>query len=808
MGASKRGSSSRFKLPKPKQIRIALIVLAALVVLGILTSGLALGGMFWFYGRDLEKIDGPALRNYQPAQVTRIYARDETTLIGEIYKERRTVVPLKIVPEFVQQAFMAAEDADFYHHRGMDYAGMTRALLANLRAGRFKQGASTITQQVVKNFILSPERSLRRKVQELILARRLELLLTKQEILGLYLNDVYFGSGAYGIQEAARRYFGVSVESLSLGQAAMLAGLLKAPSSANPNKNAKRARERQVYVLKQMVRHGFVTQKDIQPFLDGGLEAVKLVAPEDQFKVTQGAQEFVDAVSDRLKARFGEKELFTLGANVVTTVDLALQASARASVDQGLRALDERQSFGRAQVAAKPRARQSCLRRLAGPPVAKKIYRGLVSMAPAGVKLPEGSIALRVGQYWGVYSYPETGSRFDDPKLDWTKQLVENGILSVQLKAPKDPGSLPEGWYRATLPAAPEACAVLTEAKTGEVMAMVGGASYQRGEFNRVLLAKRQPGSSFKPFVYGTALASGHYTPATLVSDSPEIYEKWKPTNFESDVYRGELRLRRAITHSVNTIAIKLVDDLGAPAVIDFARKAGIESKIHPHLSMALGTSEVTMFELMRAYLTLARGGERIEPTLIRSIRDAGTGEDLMANEENRALQVLRADVVYLLTSMMESVVKQGTGRRALALGKPTAGKTGTSAENRDAWFAGFTPRFVSVAWVGYDTPKKIGPRETGGRAALPIWLEIMKAAEKDKAPLPFSPPPGVEARTIDARTGLLAPQALITANASRKRGSAPLVLTEYFLSGSAPMEYAPESGASAQDAVLDLYEE
>lgn len=806
MGASK--GSKKTRRFTPKQIRLAVLVLASLVVAGVLAAGLGLGGMFWFYGRDLDKIDGPALRNYAPPQVTRIYASDEETLIGEIYKQRRSVVPLDIVPEYVQQAFLAAEDADFYQHRGMDYAGMTRALITNLQAGRFKQGASTITQQVVKNFLLSPERSLRRKVQELILARRLELLLTKQEILALYLNDVYFGSGAYGVQEASRRYFGRSVKDINLGQAAMLAGMLKAPSAANPNKNPKRARQRQVYVLKQMVRHGFVTQAQVQPYLDGGIEAVKLIPPQEQFQVVKGAQEFVDAVSDRLKERFGDQEVFKLGATVVTTVDLELQAQARASVERGLQALDARNSFGRAQKAVGSRSKQRSLRRLAGAPEKSKVYSGLVSLAPAGVQLPERSIALRVGQYWAAYTYPDNDSRFDDPKLSWTQQFVENGLLSVKLAPPEEPGTLPEGWYVATLPPAPEACVVLTQADSGEVLAMIGGADYQRGEFNRALQAMRQPGSAFKPFVYGAALGSGRYTPATLVSDSPEIYEKWKPTNFESDVYRGELRLRKAITHSVNTIAIKLVDALGAPAVIEFARNAGILSKIHPHLSMALGTSEVTLYEMMRAYLTLARGGERIEPKIIKSIRSSATGEELLPSEESQPMRVLPADVVFLLTSMMQSVVQEGTGRGARALGRPVAGKTGTSAENRDAWFAGFTPRFVSVAWVGYDTPKKIGPKETGGRAALPIWLDVMKAAESDLPGLSFSPPSGVEARTIDARTGLLAPEGLISQSNNRGKGKAPLVLTEYFLAGAAPMEYAPESGASAQDAVLDLYDE
>lgn len=793
---------------KAKQIRLTLIIVTALLIFGLLAAGLGLGGLFWFYGRDLEKIDGPALRDHKPGQVTRIYARDGETLIGEIYKERRSVIDLKDVPEYVQQAFLAAEDADFYHHRGMDYAGMTRAFLANVRAGKVKQGASTITQQVVKNFILSPERSLKRKVQELILARRLELLLSKDEILALYLNEIYFGRGAYGIQEAARTYFGLPASELNLGQAAVLAGTLKAPSAGNAHKNPKKARQRQIYVLKQMVRHGFVKQAQIEPFLSKELNELGLTDPRAPSKVAAGAQEFIDAVTERLKERFGDKEIFRLGANVVTTVDLDLQKAARASVDRGLKELDKRQKLGRAQTPASSRLRRKCLRRLDGKPSRTKIYKGLVSLAPAGVKLPERSIALRVGQFWGALTFPEDKSRFDDPKLSWSQQFVENGVLSVKLSPPKDNDHLPSGWFRASLAPAPEATVVLADNQSGEVLAMVGGASYQRGEFNRVLLAKRQPGSSFKPFVYGAALASKEYTPATLVSDSPEIYEKWKPTNFESDVYRGELRLRKAITHSVNTIAIKLVDALGAQAVIDFARSAGIISKVHPHLSLALGTSEVTQFELMRAYMTLARGGERIEPSLIKSITLSATGEDLLENEESRPMRVLPKDVVFLLTSMMQSVVQEGTGRKATALGRPVAGKTGTSAENRDAWFAGFTRRFVSVAWVGYDTPRKIGPRETGGRAALPIWLGLMQAAEKNGAPQQFSPPPGVEVRTIDTRSGLLAPQALVQQNASRGKGKAPMVIQEYFLDGTAPVEYAPESGASAQEAVLDLYED
>ena len=332
---------------------------------------------------------------------------------------------------------------------------------------------------------------------------------------------------------------------------------------------------------------------------------------------------------------------------------------------------------------------------------------------------------------------------------------------------------------------------------------MIGGDGYRRGDFNRVLAAKRQPGSSFKPFIYGAALATEKFTAATLVSDSPEIYEKWRPTNFEVDEYKGDIRLRVALTHSVNTIAIKLLDALGFEAVTAFARAAGIQAPLAENLALALGVSEMTPRDLLTGYLTLARGGSFVEPSIIRAIDIPGEPQ---WTPDRTGQQALRDDVVFILTSMMTSVVQEGTGTAAKALKRPVAGKTGTSAEHRDAWFAGFTPDHVAVAWVGFDTPKKLGKNETGGKAALPIWLAAMQAASGALPVRGFVPPASVQVVQIDKRTGLLAPTEVPQPDGSMAPPRPEDVMEEYFLEGTAPVDVAEPAALPAGDALLDLY--
>ncbi|MEX1366042.1 MAG: PBP1A family penicillin-binding protein [Nannocystaceae bacterium] len=787
-----------------RRLKITLIVLTVLFVLGVLGAVGSVVGVFWYFGRDLDAIDEDALRNYRPLQITRILARDGE-LIGEAFTERRTFIEYEDIPSHVENAFLAAEDADFYRHEGMDYMGMVRALVANVRAGRIKQGASTITQQVVKNFILSPERSFERKVQELILARRLEQALTKTEILELYLNDIYLGHGRYGIEEASRYYFGKSVREIDVGQAAMLATLPKAPGRDSPYKSPERAKSRQVYVLQQMVEHGFLASNDAQRHIEASMDEVVLAEPREAAKVQRGAEEFVDEVKRELAAHYGADELMRLGATVTTTVDLAAQRKTRAGLRQALVELDTRQHHGRGleplsgKVLARARKRK-------GPPKVGERVSMVIGPGPDGSAvskdgLPPDAVIGTIGDQPAFVRVPE-GSRFRDPELSLAEQFPVDSVARVFVVR-LEGEELPPGVIEAEL-LGPEAAVMLADPKSGEVLAMVGGFDYELAQLNRAMQSRRQPGSSFKPFVYGAAIASGELTAASLISDSPEIYDKWKPTNYERDVYRGDIRMRLALTKSVNTVAIKLLDRVGFAAVHEFAHAAGIETELPPHLSLALGTTEVTPFEMLRAYMTLARGGSRVEPRFILEVRAPGQ-EPWSPRVE--AEQVLPSDVIFIVTSMMTSVVQEGTGAKAKALGRPVAGKTGTSASAQDAWFAGFTPQRVAVAWVGFDRPRPLGKGETGGRSAIPVWLAAMRSA-LPKSVESFVPPATVSVRRIDAASGLLAPTAPPLDPETGQPLPMPPTLDEYFVAGTEPVDEAIPAALPPGDVLLDLYGE
>ncbi|MCA9681952.1 MAG: PBP1A family penicillin-binding protein [Myxococcales bacterium] len=828
--SSKPAEGTRKRLSVPRWLRITVIGLAVLFVLAGLGGVGTIVGVFWYYGRNVDDIDEQALRDYRPPQVTRVLDR-HGVLIGEIFTQRRTFVAYEDIPSHVENAFLAAEDADFYRHEGMDYIGMVRALVANVRAGSMRQGASTITQQVVKNFLLSPERTFERKVQELILARRIEEVLDKSEILELYLNDIYLGHGRYGIEEASRFYFGKGIADIDLGQAALLATLPKAPGTATPYKNYDKAKARQRYVLEQMQKHGFAKPEEVAKFIDEPLDIVDRDAdadadteidPERAAKVQAGAEEFVDLAKAELVARYGEDALGELGATVTMTVDLGLQRQARAALIDGLIEMDRRRSWGHGIKPAKDASRKRAIKRGAGPHRAGQVYPVIIQERGPEIdeKLAERGFPAVIGdpEAGGLRVWVEVlpGSRYDDPKLSHAEQFPVGGVTMGRILAlkPAAERGLPEGWALAEIGSGPEAATVIADVDSGEVLAMVGGSRYGRGDFNRVTAARRQPGSAFKPFVYGAAIQSRKFTAASLIEDSPEIYEKWRPSNYERDLYRGDIRMRVALTHSVNTIAIKLLDAVGVDAAIELARTCGIESELGRDLSLALGTSEVTPFELMRAYLTLARGGSRLEPILIRSIEVSG--EDPWA-PERAAEQVVDAGVVFIVASMMRSVVEEGTGTKAKALGVPIAGKTGTAAESRDAWFAGFTKDYVTISWVGFDTPKPM-TRESGGRAALPIWLGVMQAAKTlELGPVdealrpqfsPFTPPPTVSVRSIDKQTGLLAPTTVTNAEGLEVPPDPATIMEEYFLAGTEPTQVAsPEAGSEAKaDILLDLY--
>ncbi len=775
-------------------VRRSLIALVSLMMFGFVAGIASVVGVFWYYGRDIATRDEESLKNYQPPQVTRIYARDGE-LIGELFEQRRTLIHYDQIPSHVENAFLAAEDADFYRHEGMDYMGMVRALITNVRAGKVKQGASTITQQVVKIFMLSSDRTLERKVQELILARRVEQALTKSEILELYLNEIYLGHGRYGIEEASRFYFGKSIEDIDLGQAALLATLPKAPGRDSPLQNPTKAKTRQVYVLEQMVKHGFATSEDAQRFIDADLN---LAEPSQRETPVAGAEEFVDAAAELLEAHYGAETLATLGARVHTTVSLSAQRDARKAVVSGLAAIDGRNGYGRGTKPGDEEAVAAALSQ--GDNVSLTVGRHLdVVVTPAQTTLPSDGFAARAGTRPVFVRVPED-SRYDDPELGLATQFVADAVVPIRIVAPPAaPGAeLPEGWAEARIDAGPQSAVVVLDVPTAEVLALVGGAHYERGDFNRATAAKRQPGSSFKPFVYGAALRSGRYSAATLLDDSPEVYKDWKPTNYRRDRYLGKVRARVALAKSVNTIPVKLTDELGAEAVIAFAREMGIESELPANLSIALGTGEVTPFEMARAYLTLARGGERAEPVLVSRVEVSG-GEDWTPDAERS--RVLPEDVAFVLTSMMRSVVTEGTGRKAMALGREVVGKTGTSNESRDAWFAGYSPAHVTVTWVGFDKPQRVGRGETGGKAALPIWLSTMKAVSTGD-PQTFVPPTSVSVRTIDKSSGLLVPTGPEAADYQGKS------MEEYFVAGTEPVDEAVPAALPKGDVLLGLYDD
>jgi penicillin-binding protein 1A len=750
------GPPPKVKKRRPWWLRLfGWLVLLGFV--GALLGGIGLAGLFYYYGSDPQLPRISSAHDYQPKSTTRIFDR-KRRLIGEISAERRTVVPFRKIPKLLVRAVVAAEDADFFKHRGLDYFGMLRAFFANLRAGRFAQGGSTITQQVVKTLFLSPKRTIKRKMQEVILSRQLESQLSKQEILYLYLNQIYFGHGRYGVQEASRFYFGKDVDKIGLAECAMLAGLPQSPERLSPVKHPQRAKRRQSYVLAQMAKAKVIsaaTAKQLEH------EPIRIVRHRRDFY--GAAAEITDLIRSKLAEAHGEAKLASLGVDVRASVDVELQIAAREALRAGLQALDRRQGYRKALRHLRGRRRARVRKRLARKQrrfVAGRSYRAVV----LGVDDRAQQLDVDLGSKRVKVSV--ASERYNPQGHAPSKRFRPGDLLRLRARrGPKrgiafvfDPG--------------PQAALVSLDPRSGEIVALVSGYDYHPGDFNRALRGARQPGSSFKPFVYATALASGKYTPATIVDDAPVVYGGWSPKNFDKR-YRGPLRLRVALAHSVNTVAARLIHSTGVEAVRQLAGRLGISSELGKDLSLSLGTSSVLPLELATAYAAIANGGKRVTPTFILSV-----GKQPMKRPP--APQVLPPALAYVLASMMQSVVREGTARRARRLGRPVAGKTGTTNNYKDAWFAGFTPQLVTVVWVGFDRPRKLGRLETGGRAALPIWVRFMRRALRGKPKLPFRQPKGVVVQRIDPRTGLLAPVGAADA------------IEEVFVAGSEPKQTAP----------------
>ncbi len=794
-GTGKAGRGKGKSRP-PRKLWVTILkwtVIAGLVGTALMAATIAF--TFWMYGRDPKLPNITKLADYKPALVTTILDANDRR-IGEIYTQRRSYVAYDKIPPIVVDAFVAAEDNNYWTHAGIDYVGMARAFFANLRAGKKTQGASTITQQVVKNLLLTPERTFRRKIQEIILARRLEKSLTKQEILTLYLNEIYFGAGRYGVEEASLFYFGKHVGQLNPGEAAVLASLPKEPETLSKAlfKNPQRVKDRQIYVLNQLVKIKKLPQPDAQKWINDPIKIVKSPFPE-----LGTAPEWVDLVKKELVALKGsEKALDTAGSVVRTTLDPGLQVSAQKALQVGLRAVDVRQKIGRTQRhvdKVEAEITKLAKRLPTGGPKAKELYDAVVT----AVHDADNEVVVDHGNWQAslLIGTPDD-ARFNPPgdgKVKAPSERFKVGdVLEVQLaparpksaagEEPDDdaptPGKVKHSKHRVAFPAGPEGAVIVMDVKTRKVRALVGGYSSKVAGFNRATMAKRQPGSSFKAFVYTTAIDSGKYTPASKINDAPEVFDLWKPKNYESGKFAGPVLMRHALKKSINTVSIHITNDLTPASVAATANKMGIVSELPKELSLSLGSGEVTPMEMVNGFATLAAGGIAMAPRFVEAI-------DGKASPATQGTQVLRPEVAYVVTSMLQSVVTEGTATKAAALKIPIAGKTGTSNEARDTWFIGYTPDYVVGVWIGYDDPRSMGSKETGGSTAVPVFVDVMKAmGQPAKA---FARPAKVVERVIDRETGLLAPE-------GAPKGT---TLTEVFVEGSEPIETAPMPGEQTE---------
>jgi len=754
---------------------------------GFITGVAAAVGIYLYLNKDLPKIN--TLADYKPPIISSIYSADDY-LIGEFFKERRILTPLEKMPTILRNAFVAAEDSRFYKHQGVDFYSIVRAFLKNIEAGTIVQGGSTITQQVTKSFFLSPKRSYERKIKEAILAYRIDRSFSKAEILYLYLNQIYLGHGAYGVAAAAENYFGKSVEELTLSECAVLAGLPRAPSRYSPFKAPEKARQRQIYVLNRMVEDGYITNVEATDAMARKLE----IKPRRNLYLEK-APYYTEYVRQYAEETYGADALYKEGLTIHTAVNTIYQGFAQQAIEKGLRALDKRHGYRGPKRQLPAGAMEAYTEKAQAQITAKggliphHLYEAVITRIAA----EKSGIEVQIGSHKGVISQKSLAwalqSKGKQRALD---DLFSVGdIIDVRLGEKPDhdqnwPVSLEQE------PAVQSALLSLSP-ESGHVVAMVGGYDFKNNQFNRAIQARRQPGSAFKPIVYAAAIDKG-YTPATVMIDSPVVFwdknkqRYWKPKNYQRS-FHGKVLLRNALAKSMNIITIKILQDIGVAYAIDYARDLGITAPLSENLSIALGSSGVSLLELVNAYTVFDNLGYKITPIFITRIVDRN-GEVL---EDNVAVRekVIAANTAYLMTSMLESVVNSGTGARMRALKRPVAGKTGTTNGLKDAWFVGYTPRFVTGAWVGHDQLESLGPKESGAKAAGPIWLDYMTRVLEDKPVRVFQVPEDIVFAKIDTKTGLLA-----IAESEKTR-------FECFKAGTAPTHYAKKPGTVLDTADL-----
>jgi len=757
------------KPPPPRRARrsITAFLKLAFLILVILGS-LGTTAVIWVvrhYSVGLPSVE-QLQTGYNPPQVTRILARDGT-LLANLFTERRTVIAFEAVPDHAKLAFLAAEDAGFYEHEGLNYLGMLRALVANLRAGKTRQGGSTITQQVVKNILLDSERSYKRKIRETILARRLEHELTKDQIFTLYLNHIYLGHGRFGIEEAARYYFGRRAQELSVDQSALLAGIVASPERFSPRQAPNKALARRRYVLDQMLAKGFITPDLRTEASNAPLRLAPPVEAESEI-----APEVVPIVK-KLLTELAPEQARVGGFIVHTTIDPVMQSIARQALRENLKAYAKRQKIA-PPFTAKPRMLWGKV--FEGHPQAHHIYVGTVR----AVDDVASTLDVQVGDVLGRVSL-KGEYRYNPSGLIPSKFAEVGALLRVGLLAePEGQAGVP-----LRLELGPESALVAIDPRSHQVLALVGSYEAIVGGLDRATQSRRQPGSAFKPILYSYALHSRRFTPASIL----RVPVKDKPGELR------EVRLREGVAQSDNAVALKVLEEVGAENVVQWASALGIESRLQATPSLALGAYEVSPLELTNAYTTLADGGEYRSASLVTKVIAPG-GRQLVLPAEPPARTVMPVEEAYLMTSVLESVVSEGTGKLASGLGRPLAGKTGTTNQAKDAWFVGYSTDLVAGIWVGYDDALPLGWGESGARSALPGWVSFVRQALSGRPATTFTRPPKISAVRIDRSSGLLA------------RADQTDALEEEFLEGTEPDQQAPliesDAGAPTSEAGVE----
>ena len=751
----------------------------------------AAAGLIWHYSQDLP--DYSQLKNYEPPVMTRVHASDGS-LLGEYAKQRRLYLPIQAVPKLVINAFLAAEDKNFYEHGGIDYSGMARAALLYLQnygSNRRPQGASTITQQVAKNFLLTNEVSFTRKIKEALLAMRIERTYSKDKILELYLNEIYLGLGAYGVAAASLVYFDKSVNELTVAEAAYLASLPKAPATLHPVLNRERATERRNYVIDRLLENGWIKQADA----DAARKQPLVVTSRGNGAHTFAGEYFAEEVRRDVFEHYGEKTLYEGGLSVRTTLDPKLQVMARKTMVAGLVNYDEQQGW---------RGALSKIDVSGDWGVKLADIKSLSDISPwrMAVVLETSDQSARVGfqpgrQLGGAVSKERQTGIITLDGVKWARaaagpsrgktptavsQVLSPGdVIYADPMISKD-GTPVEGQYRLRQLPEISGAMVVMDPWTGRVLAMVGGFSFDQSQFNRATQAYRQPGSSFKPIVYSSALDNG-YTPSTVVIDAPIEIDQgqgagvWRPENYASGKYIGPTTLRNALRLSLNTVTVRLAQDIGMPLIGEYAKRFGVYDELPNYLSYALGAGETTVMRMVTAYSMFANGGRRVKAALIDRIQDRyghtifkqdarecrgcdATGAWSNQSEPqlvDRREQVLDPMTAYQITSMMEGVVQAGTATAVKEVGKPIAGKTGTNNDEKDAWFIGFSPDIVVGIYMGYDKPRHLGRGATGGHLSAPIARDFLKLALADKPAIPFRVPAGIKLIRVDSKSGMRA---------------------------------------------------